>query len=80
MYKVINYNIFEIAKDRAKHFSVEDLSNKFRYVLYVYFGVCWGYVKKIRQIYICYMEWLPLCENSKYKTEIGYKTDIILCM
>lgn len=56
MYKVINYNIFEIAKDRAKHFSVEDLSNKFRYVRYVYFGVCWGYVKKIRQIYICYME------------------------
>lgn len=55
MYKVINYNIFEIAKDRAKHFSVEDLSNKFRYVLYVYFGVCWGYVKKNKaDLYMLY--------------------------
>lgn len=26
------------------------------------------------------MEWLPLCENSKCKTELGYKIDIILCM
>lgn len=78
MYKVINYNSFEIAKDRAKHLSVEDLSNKFWYVLYVYIVVCWENVKKIRQIYICYMEWLPLCENSKYKIETGYKIDI--CM